>query len=92
VPTVTVETHRHACRLFHRAQNNFLKKFDIVRIDNFFVDLDRDDIAGAVCRHLHFSAATAHFDGFLLKLSLRFGHLLLHLLRLLHELVQVHMR
>ena len=73
--------------LLDSAQDNFLEKFDIVRIDNFLVDLDRDDIARAVRRNLHLPATRAHFDSFLLELGLRFRHLLLHLLSLLHQFV-----
>jgi len=77
-------------RLFYSVQDKVLEKFDVVRIDNLLVDLDRDDVARPVCRHFHFAAAGTDFDSLLLELGLCFGHLLLHLLRLLHELVQVH--
>src|SRR6266516_2226511 len=58
--------------LLDAAQDNLLQKFNVVRIDNFSVDLDRDDIARAVRRNLHFPATGAHFDGFLLELGMRF--------------------
>src|SRR5437762_2984252 len=76
--------------LFHSAQDNFLEKFDVVWIDHLLIDLNREDVSRAICSHFHFAAARAHFDDFLFEFSLRFGHLLLHLLRLFHELVQIH--
>src|SRR5436309_1605696 len=43
--------------LFHSVQDKVLEKFDVVRIDNLLVDLDRDDVARAVCRHFHFAVS-----------------------------------
>src|SRR6266478_4371007 len=70
--------------LFHGAQHNFLEKFDVIRIDNFLIDLDCNDIARAVRCNLYLPATGAHFDSLFLKLSLRLAHLLLHLLSLFH--------
>src|SRR5207249_10645032 len=70
--------------LLDRAQHNFLEKFDVVRIDNFLIDLDCNDIARAVRCNLYLPATGAHFDSLFLKLSLRLAHLLLHLLSLFH--------
>ena len=61
-------------------------------IDDFLRDLDRDDVAGAVRDDRDFAAAGADLDRFFLELGLGLGHLLLHLLRLLHQLVQIHER
>src|SRR6266849_151399 len=77
-------------RLLHAAQNNFLEKLYVIRIDNRLVDLDRNHFAGAIRHYFHFSAARAYFDGFLLQLGLCLRHLLLHLLRLFHQLVEIH--
>ena len=68
-------------------EHHFLEEFDVVRIDNFLVDLDCNDVARAVRRDFHFAAGRAHFDGFLLELGLSLRHLLLHFLRLLHQFV-----
>ena len=76
--------------LLHGGQDNFLKELDVVRVDDFLVDFDRDDVTGTICSYFHFAAARAHFDSVLLEFGLSPGHLLLHLLGLLHELVEVH--
>ena len=72
---------------FTPLRTSFLKKLDVFGIDDFLRDLNRHDITRAIRDHRDFAAAGLHLDGFLLQLSLRLGHLLLHLLSLLHQLV-----
>src|SRR5947208_2813175 len=79
-------------RLLHAAQNCFFQKFDVAWIDNCLIDLDQKNFAGAVGSHFYFSARCRYFDCLFFKLSLRLGHLRLHLLRLFHQFIEIHRR
>ena len=59
------------------------------RVDRVGGDLDCDHVAGAVRGHLDEAAADRRLGSLLLRLLLHSRHLLLHLRRLLHELVHV---
>jgi len=60
------------------------------RINDFLIDLDRNDFAGAVGHDLHLPAAGFDLNRLLGQFGLGSRHLLLHLLRLLHQFVYVH--
>src|SRR3954453_12522602 len=85
-----LQASRRPDRLVDRGQHHFGEHFGIARIDRLRVDLDLLDVARAVRRHGHHSAAGARLDRCVLQLVLRFLHLLLHLAELLHQLVHVH--
>src|SRR5215211_4340163 len=76
-------------RVVEGGDQQILKHLDLFRVDDRLVDLDPLDVALAVQGQLHHAAAghAGHLDGFELRLHL--GHLLLHLLRLLHQLADV---
>ena len=59
--------------LLDGAQDNFFEKFDIVWVDNFFVDLDGENVTCAVCCHFHFAASRTYFDRLVLQFGLSFG-------------------
>jgi hypothetical protein len=77
-------------RLLDAAEHRFFEKLHVFRIDDLLVDLQRNYVTRAVRNDGDFPAGGRDFDSFLLQLSLRLRHLLLHLLSLLHQLVQIH--
>src|SRR6266536_4804727 len=64
------------------------ERLHVLRIDGLGVDLDGDDVAGAGHRHRDQPAAGRAGELGLGQLLLGSGHLLLHLLRLPHQVLQ----
>src|SRR4051795_8106520 len=79
-------------RVFHCGEDHFFQKIHVVWINDFLIDLNRNHVARAISHDLYFTAASVHLHRLLLELGLGFRHLFLHLLRLLHQLVQIHSR
>src|SRR5205814_9192507 len=67
-----------------------LERLRIVRVDRLRVDLDLGELARSRRLHDDGAAARGALDDRVRRLLLRTGDLLLHLLGLLHHLVQVH--
>ena len=78
---------RLALRIVDGRQNQVLQHLHVVFRHGFGIDLQRLDLLGAIHHHGHHAAARGRLDA-------QFGHLLLqallHLLRLLHHLLNVH--
>src|SRR5438874_9293228 len=51
--------------LLYGAKDNLFEKFDVVRIDNFSVNFNCDDVARAIRRNFYLSATGAYFNGLL---------------------------
>ena len=66
------------------AQDRCLEELYVFGIDDLLRDLNRDHIARTIRHDRDLSAGRLHFDRFVFELGLRFRHLLLHLLGLLH--------
>ena len=81
---------RRAERLVDRRGHHVLKQLRVVRIDRLGRNLDLDDLERAGRLDRHHPAARGGFDRLVLQFLLGLGHLGLHLLRLLHQLVQIH--
>src|SRR4051812_41755095 len=76
-----------ALRVVDRRENQVLQHLDIVFRYRFGIDLQREHLLGAVHGHGDHAAAGVALDLHLGHLLL---HALLHLLRLLHELLRIH--
>src|SRR5439155_14823175 len=70
-------------------QYQVFERLDVVGVDRFRVDLDGGHVAGALRGDRDEAAAGGAGHLGLGQLRLRLGHLLLHLLRLLHELLKI---
>src|SRR5215208_6729150 len=78
-----------ADRLVHGGLHHVLKKLDVLGVDRFRVDLQLQQLEVAAHLDGDHAAAGTGLDGGALQLLLRLGHLGLHLLDLLHHLVEV---
>src|SRR4051795_9037211 len=78
-----------AKRLVDGRRDHVLEELSVLGIDRLRVDLDLTQVHVARHRHLDHAAAGARLDDLLLELLLGLGHLGLHLLGLLEELVHV---
>src|SRR5262249_55028474 len=72
-----------------RGQYEVFQRLDIVRVDRLGIDVDRSELARAGGRDRDQAATRGAGHLGLAQLGLSVGELLLHLLRLLHELLQV---
>ena len=70
-------------------ENHVREQLGVVRVDRARVDRDLHELAGAVCLHRDHAAARRGLADLALRLLLGAHHLLLHLLRLLHQRVHV---
>ncbi len=71
-------------------EDEFLEEFGIGGVDDGGVDVDGEDIAGAVGADFYLIAADGDFDFLLGELFLFFCEASLHLLGLFHEFLDVH--
>src|SRR3954447_2077376 len=78
-----------AKRLVDGRRDHVLEELGVLGIDRLRVDLDLTQVHVARHRHLDHAAAGARLDDLLLELLLGLGHLGLHLLGLLEDLVHV---
>src|SRR3954447_21473492 len=79
-------------RVAHSSDDEVLQRLDVVRVDGLGVDRHGGELATAGHRRPHQAAAGASLDLNGGELLLRSHQLLLHLLRLLHELLHVRLR
>src|SRR5262249_11870462 len=77
-------------RLVHGCKHHVGEHLRVVGVDRLRRDLDLRDLERAGRLDLHHPAAGGCLDDFVGKLFLRLRHLVLHLLGLLHQLLEVH--
>src|SRR5437870_2197958 len=72
-------------RLVARGEHEILQHLDVVAVHDFAIDLDRDDLLLTVRLDGHHAAPRGRLHPLLADLFLHGGHLLLQLLRFLHD-------
>ena len=83
------ERLRRAERLVDGGEHHVLEQLGVVGVDRLRIDLDLADLARAGRLDGDDAAARRRLDRLVRELVLHAGHLLLHLLRLLQQLVHV---